>query len=119
VADTVCMPPLVVGILALLSSDIEGAASRLTVMGWRRREAPLLHRTIRRWAFQEYGGHQTGTESGSCVLAITSATQTFIAAATGQRALTEPDWSNLRPLRMRIPTKRYRPAGVHVRPAEA
>jgi hypothetical protein len=54
------MPPLVVAVFKLLSTDIKGATSRLAVVGWRRGEAPLLHRAIRRRACQEYGGHQTG-----------------------------------------------------------
>jgi hypothetical protein len=60
VADTSCMPPLVVAVLTLLSTDIKGATSRLAVVGWRRGEAPLLHRAIRWSTFQEYCGHQTG-----------------------------------------------------------
>jgi hypothetical protein len=119
VADTICMPPLLVAILTLLSSEIEGATSRLTVVGWRRGEASLLQRAIRRRTFQEYGGQQTGTEGGSCVLAFTSATQALIVAPAGQQALTESDWSNLRQLRMPIPTKRCRAAGVQVGLAEA
>jgi hypothetical protein len=55
VADTVCMPPLLVASLTLLSSDLERATSRLTVGGWRRGDAPLLYRAIRRRAFREYG----------------------------------------------------------------
>ena len=105
-AETLCMPPLLVAILTLLSSDIEGTTSRLTVVDWRRGEAPLLRRPIRRRAFQEYGGHQTGTAGGSCLPA-------------GQQAQIDPDWSNLRPLRMRITTKRGRAVRVQVGSAEA
>jgi hypothetical protein len=119
VADTMCMPPLLVASLTLLSSDLEGATSRLTVGGWRRGDAPLLHRAIRRRAFQEYGGHQTGTEGGSHVVAFTSATQPLIVAPAGQQTLTASNWSNFRPLRMRHPPKRGRTAGVQVGLAEA
>jgi hypothetical protein len=59
VADTSCMPRLVVALFALLPTDIKGATSRLAVVGWRRRGAPLLHGAIRRGACQVYG-HQTG-----------------------------------------------------------
>jgi hypothetical protein len=117
VAETICMPPLLVAILTLLSTDIDAATSRLAVVGWRLGEAPLLHRAIRRRAFREYGGHQSDTEGGSCVLAFRSATQSLIVAP--HQELTEPNWSNLRPLCMRIPTKRCRVAGVQVGPAEA
>jgi hypothetical protein len=106
------------GILTLLPTDIEGATSRLTAVGWPRGEAPLLHRAIRRRAFQEYGGCQPGTEGGSCVLAFTSATQVLI-VAPAQQEVTKPDWSKLRSLGRRIPTKRSRAAVVQVRPPEA
>ena len=59
-ADTSCMPRLVVALFALLPTDIKGATSRLAVVGWRRGGAPLLHGAIRSGACQVYGGHQTG-----------------------------------------------------------
>lgn len=104
-ADTVCMP-LLVAILTLLSRDIEGAMSRPNALGWRRGEASLLHRAIRRRAFQEYGGHQTRTKGGGCwVLAFTSANADAHPRPSWATDAEQAHWTNLRPLCMLIPSE--------------
>ena len=118
VADTVCMPPLLVASLTLLSSDLEGATSRLTVGGWARRRAAAVPGHPQE-SFPGVWRHQTGTEGGSHVVAFTSATQALIVSPAGQQTLTASNWSNFRPLRMRHPPKRGRTAGVQVGLAEA
>jgi predicted ATPase/class 3 adenylate cyclase len=96
------MPPLPVGTLTLLFSDIEGSTSMLTGLGSRWPEALSAHRLILRAAFTEYGGHEIGTEGDSFFVVFASATQALLAAMTAQRGLAEHDWPDGRALRVRM-----------------
>lgn len=96
------MPPLPVGTLTLLFSDIEGSTSMLTGLGARWAEALSAHRTILRAAFTEFGGHEMGTEGDSFFVVFASATQALLAAMTAQRGLADHQWPDDRPLRVRI-----------------
>lgn len=102
VSDTVAMPPLPVGTLTLLFSDIEGSTSMLTGLGSRWPEALSAHRTILRAAFTEHGGHEVGTEGDSFFVVFASATQALLAAMTAQRGLAEHDWPDGKALRVRM-----------------
>jgi hypothetical protein len=118
VADTLCMPPLLVAILTLLSSEIEGylAAHRIGLASGRGVAAAAGHPQE---SFPEVWRPPPRRRGRQPCPGFHVATQALIVAPAGQRALTEPDWSDLRPLRIRIPTKRCRAAGMQVGPAEA
>jgi predicted ATPase/class 3 adenylate cyclase len=96
------MPPLPVGTLTLLFSDIEGSTSMLTGLGSRWAEALSAHRAILRASFAEHSGREVGTEGDSFFVVFPSATQGLLAAMAAQRGLADHVWPDGRALRVRM-----------------
>jgi predicted ATPase/class 3 adenylate cyclase len=80
------------GIVAFLSSDIEGSTQLLRRLGDRYPGVLARHQTILRAAFEKYGGYEVGAEGDAFFVAFSRASDALGAAVAGQRELFAYPW---------------------------
>src|SRR5438132_2819917 len=80
------------GIVAFLSSDIEGSTQLLRRLGDRYPGVLAQHQAILRAAFEKYGGYEVGAEGDAFFVAFSRASDALGAAVAGQRELFAHPW---------------------------
>ena len=90
------------GIVSFLFSDIEGSTRLFHSLGDRYVDVLDLHRRVLRAVWSEHGGAEVSTEGDSFLVAFGNADGAITAAAAGQRALAEVDWSEGVTMRVRM-----------------
>ena len=96
------MPPLPVGTLTFLFTDIEGSTRLLEQLGARFPEALEAHHAILRGAIGANQGHEVSTEGDAFFAVFPSAVDAVRSTVDAQRALTEAEWPDGLPVRVRM-----------------
>jgi predicted ATPase/class 3 adenylate cyclase len=96
------MPDFPRGTVTFLFTDIEGSTRLLQHLGDRYAQVLSDQRQLLRAAFQEWGGHELGTEGDSFFVAFSGPTAALAAVVTSQRALAAYSWPEGAPVRVRM-----------------
>ncbi len=97
------MPPLPIGTVTLLFTDIEGSTQLLQRLGDAGYALVLAdHRRLLRAAFEAGGGHEIETQGDAFLIAFQGARDAVSAAVAAQRMIHAHHWPDGAPLRVRM-----------------
>ena len=96
------MRELPTGTITMLFSDVEGSTALLSRLGDRYGGALSAQRAIQRAAYDEFGGHEMGTEGDSFFVVFGSAADAVASCVTAQRNLAGYRWPAGTTLRVRM-----------------
>jgi class 3 adenylate cyclase len=97
------MPNLPSGTVTFLFSDIEGSTALLKKMGDERYTQTLAeHRRILRESFVRRGGQEIDTQGDAFFYSFPRARDAVLASVDAQRSMTDHDWPDDLPVRVRI-----------------
>src|SRR5207249_1314495 len=90
------------GTVTFLFTDVEGSTRLLQQLGDRYPAVLEEHRCLLRAAFQQWGGHELGTEGDGCFAVFARAAAAAAAAVDAQRALAAHPWPEGASVRVRM-----------------